>query len=473
MKITAGPGTTSILSPFRWELLGYGLERAWLTGYFGLLGTMTIGHADGVGSGIALLAAECLACLALALFSRASKSGRSDKAVPPVTSALAAVFGVAGTVAIATGANFVLGSLLVGLCGGFFETVWVTRFLGMRYEKTQAYMMLVMAVSSMAGMALQYVSGTWFHLVSTVVLVASAALLYARLGRAEQEPFARPEQAAPSGGSPTRSLVQILVCCLVFSFAYNAFVTLANSQLGPDAASGVRNWANFIAAIALLVFSLVIRPLRPIEIFRVVPPVTAAGFVLFLVAPASFGGPALMFAGAGRKFFDILTWVLVVYASQCHNLPRLMYPGLLGFFKSAGYAVGLAVATLQLSESGGETVPLMSFLAVLVLVVIVCFFWLLPERVLEEVFPTAPAPTPDEVTRAQRQIRSLGESAGLTPRESEVFELLAQGRSDSVIAEKLGISKGTAHGHITHVYQKLGVHNRQEIIALIENHQAE
>jgi DNA-binding NarL/FixJ family response regulator len=38
----------------------------------------------------------------------------------------------------------------------------------------------------------------------------------------------------------------------------------------------------------------------------------------------------------------------------------------------------------------------------------------------------------------------------------------------TAIAEKLCISKGTAHTHATHVYQKLDVHRQQELIELIE-----
>ena len=58
---------------------------------------------------------------------------------------------------------------------------------------------------------------------------------------------------------------------------------------------------------------------------------------------------------------------------------------------------------------------------------------------------------------------------GLTPRESEIFKLLAAGRSQSIIAERLGITEGTAHVHIVHVYRKLGVHGQQELISMAES----
>ena len=58
---------------------------------------------------------------------------------------------------------------------------------------------------------------------------------------------------------------------------------------------------------------------------------------------------------------------------------------------------------------------------------------------------------------------------GLTPRESEVFALLAQGRTVGVIRERLVISLNTARFHTKNIYAKLGVHSQQELIDLVED----
>jgi DNA-binding NarL/FixJ family response regulator len=49
---------------------------------------------------------------------------------------------------------------------------------------------------------------------------------------------------------------------------------------------------------------------------------------------------------------------------------------------------------------------------------------------------------------------------GLTLREAEVAVLLAQGRSNSDIAEQLRISPHTARHHTQRILSKLGVHSR-------------
>jgi DNA-binding CsgD family transcriptional regulator len=78
--------------------------------------------------------------------------------------------------------------------------------------------------------------------------------------------------------------------------------------------------------------------------------------------------------------------------------------------------------------------------------------------------------------RCRADLRALGRTAprapgrtardhpmGLTRRESEVAELLAQGLSDSAIAEKLVISRRTAEHHVSSILAKAGVGSRHEL----------
>ena len=71
----------------------------------------------------------------------------------------------------------------------------------------------------------------------------------------------------------------------------------------------------------------------------------------------------------------------------------------------------------------------------------------------------------------ERNCMVVAKSAGLTPRESDVLQLLARGRNRQYIAENLVISEGTAKTHIKHVYRKVGVHSQQELIDVVEQSQ--
>lgn len=76
-------------------------------------------------------------------------------------------------------------------------------------------------------------------------------------------------------------------------------------------------------------------------------------------------------------------------------------------------------------------------------------------------------PSQADARPTEDRIAELARAGALTPRETEVFALLAQGRSIPYIRDELIISRETAATHAKHIYAKLGVHSRQELIDLV------
>lgn len=56
---------------------------------------------------------------------------------------------------------------------------------------------------------------------------------------------------------------------------------------------------------------------------------------------------------------------------------------------------------------------------------------------------------------------------GLTPREAEILALVALGRSAKYISEELTVSYNTTRTHVRHIYEKLNIHSKQELIDLV------
>jgi DNA-binding NarL/FixJ family response regulator len=54
----------------------------------------------------------------------------------------------------------------------------------------------------------------------------------------------------------------------------------------------------------------------------------------------------------------------------------------------------------------------------------------------------------------------------LTPREREIFRLIANGLSNAEIGQELYISETTVKTHVTHVFQKLNVRDRVQAVVL-------
>lgn len=61
--------------------------------------------------------------------------------------------------------------------------------------------------------------------------------------------------------------------------------------------------------------------------------------------------------------------------------------------------------------------------------------------------------------------RAPSSSQDLTPRETELLQLMAQGLSNKEIAAALSLSENTVKYHLKNVLQKLGAHNRTEAAA--------
>jgi two-component system NarL family response regulator len=70
-----------------------------------------------------------------------------------------------------------------------------------------------------------------------------------------------------------------------------------------------------------------------------------------------------------------------------------------------------------------------------------------------------------QVTR-ERQASPLPPLPQLTPRQSEVLQMLEHGRSTRQIAQELHLSQETVRNHVRHVFRALGVHSRLEAVAL-------
>lgn len=83
-----------------------------------------------------------------------------------------------------------------------------------------------------------------------------------------------------------------------------------------------------------------------------------------------------------------------------------------------------------------------------------------------------PSPSEDFGTirdRLSKRCFELKDAYGLSSRETEVMELIARGHSVAAVAEKLVISENTVRTHNKHIYTKLDIHSRQELLDLLES----
>jgi two-component system nitrate/nitrite response regulator NarL len=70
----------------------------------------------------------------------------------------------------------------------------------------------------------------------------------------------------------------------------------------------------------------------------------------------------------------------------------------------------------------------------------------------------------------EKEERNTSPFDELTPRETEILGLLAEGQSNKAIARNLGISDGTVKLHVKAILRKLDVHSRVEAAVMAVEH---
>ena len=81
----------------------------------------------------------------------------------------------------------------------------------------------------------------------------------------------------------------------------------------------------------------------------------------------------------------------------------------------------------------------------------------------------------DELTQAasdreERVFDDLAREYALSPRERQIVGLIARGYTCAFVSAEVGIAEGTVKAHVAHIYQKLGVHHKDELLELVDRH---
>jgi DNA-binding CsgD family transcriptional regulator len=74
---------------------------------------------------------------------------------------------------------------------------------------------------------------------------------------------------------------------------------------------------------------------------------------------------------------------------------------------------------------------------------------------------------PSDHASSQNTGALIAEQYSLTSRETEIFSYLMSGKAEAEIASSLGISPSTLKKHMQHIYRKLGISTRWELLKFI------
>lgn len=232
-----------------------------------------------------------------------------------------------------------------------------------------------------------------------------------------------------------------------------------------------------IACVLLLAFSIsLFKPMRYPLVHRYQIPllILIASIMVALLQPyaADAEGKAIAVELTSAEFFaHVLLWTILIAAIKETGRPAYRLAGI-ALFPYCMCSLGWIV----LMEND-QTASLIFALAVAFAIIL-----LISTRSIKppdhEAFGTGSvgesASTGASGTAALEAITMrcafIGSAYGLSNREIQVLELLAQGRSRPFIQQKLVLSEGTVKTHISHVYEKIGVSSLQNLLdVLYEN----
>ena len=134
-----------------------------------------------------------------------------------------------------------------------------------------------------------------------------------------------------------------------------------------------------------------------------------------------------------------------------------------------GVGGGVFLAT-TLADNLDRFLPMIA--AGSVLMIAIAGIWFLREQAIDDFLwdgteqPSSEKEGRAKTVRISSSASRMADEYSLTIREAEVLTLVLEGRSIPCAAKDLYISSNTVKTHVRHIYEKTGVRNKQDLLAL-------
>ncbi len=365
------------------------------------------------------------------------------------------------------GTLYVVGAVLTGLGSGAVVLLWGELLAADGSRRTISVFISALATASACYLIISLLPRATAQFLCALLPLASMGLY--RVARRDDAPRLRQQQ----GRRPPRFVShfprRLVLIALFFGCSFGAM----KGFMSPisERWTNVRdllNIAGIVAGVVALYLSTNVLRLDFNHLtYQVALPLMAAGF-LFLPfhEPASVIGTAVH--QCGYQYFYIVLWstwpIIAEEGDMPVGLPAAWSMLAIQFGQFVGSTV--SAASMPLFSSDLSRAVLSSWAVFVILLVALFVFgdktattgwgYAKPgDEGREGVDPTAAA-------------ARLANQAGLSPREAEVFALLAHGRTRSYIGNELSIGEETVKSHVKGIYRKMGLHSQQDAIDLLD-----
>ena len=301
---------------------------------------------------------------------------------------------------------------------------------------------------------------------ASLPLVGAAFLVFGDSSRKSEDSSrqsASPQTAIAQNQSGRLFSGKLALLLLVFgalsSTVINSTNVLAGSRYG-SSFEWLIGVANLVVALLFLAGVILFHKRGDVH-FTLKPTVLimGVGIILLLASTSNSLIAGVLFISA-RSYFFILSSIIL--ADIGHRSSAAVSVFSLGRGADLfGYIIGFGLSLVLrfIFGEGDEFIRVLSIVLTGLLLAMPLF--LFNESDMRTGWGMLP-----EKNESEEKFSRVVESHGITARETEILQLLVQGRSLPFIAKSLYISTSTVKTHVRSIYSKLDVHNRQDLLSI-------
>lgn len=394
--------------------------------------------------------------------------------------AAAAVFTAAGTLCIShlvdlapdrsASALYLAGSLLTGVGSAVVVVLWAERLVSLGPRRlVHCFVAAVLVAVVVYAIALLLPTIVAQCLVSALPVAGMAAFV--------SEGHRLPPVPVEFRNVVPRTRPPWLMILIAFLFGLS--FGLMKGLLAPATPQWIelRDGLNIVAiagaAVAVYVTMAVLRMDFDHLTYQVALPLMAAGFLFLpMHEPISIIGTAVH--QFGYQYFYIVLWAIWSVLVAREKVPAAWIVGLGLFAIQLGQLVGSVGADFALRHLTGDLgKAMLSSFSVFAILLVSLFVFGNRSASTGWGFVRPMEEASEEACGIEAACEAVARRFRLTPRERDVFLLLARGRNRAFICEELVIGDETVKSHVKAIYRKLEVHSQQELIDLVEEARTE
>lgn len=475
--------------------IGIGFIWAWIYCSFDTSAVYSDRAGASINSDPAWLGSAAAVVVTLIFLGIASrKKGLPSNRVIPLIAAVAMAI---GTFASSLVTGNVLASMALGVATGIGSGVlilyWGEVLSDIDPEQAEIAIPAASLITLVCALVFPYLGGMVGALGASSLPLLSAAFLFASYEHARAQGAAASRDGAEEGAAPgvsgaadrgvsqVRVVLRLLLLLLVAYFCVGCVSALESSQdrfqvvYGFDVASMLGSVSGLLLAVWFILYS----PRVDISsLFRWLSPLMVVGVAM--LAWDAMAPEFIRVAVVSISDTVLQITVLLYFVGQARR-----------GFVSAAFAIGLSQGIVQLgvllgnvagSELARGDTPLWCVAIALMCALSVAMAFA-PSAIVGEAAQDdgrsrseagdARTERDAEESRRKNTLARLIEEGGLSAREAEILDFLSKGRSQPYIRDALVLSKNTVATHVKHIYQKLGVHSKQELLDLFDDKDAE